>query len=549
VLLGFLLGLVLGWGLHAVLWQSAPGRPTEQKGILSQLRHPVVGIRLERAPLGEKEGISRPAEEWVARLGDRIRIQYGKESLRFVALEGRSSPISALLGLFLPEPRLYLNDRPLEPGVEITKLMKPEETLRYELVIRQSSGERPLGAISVHLQMDGKSWLARARLLLDPKDKRRCLEQALQANPEDTDILLALGRLLRDQKDVKSAIASFERIVQKEPSHVEARKALVELYWKNQPTKALKTLEALIKLDAEHRIDYYKQVALLQERLGLSSAETYRKILSLRKNDPEATQRIQQQYAQHLNQAKQWERKGDLRRAIRAAKQALEYQSTPEARKYLAGLYNNIGFAYAKEGNLRRAVANYLASLELDPNPATYLNLAQAYARSKKTSKAIDALKRAQALSPKDRNLQRGILLLWAELFLSEKEYGKAAEKYRALARLFPKDPEVHQALAAAYWKKGDLKGALSAYKKLIPLISSRPSKERAEVWKSVGDLHRLLGERGKDLKARLAHYDQALKAYEKAIDLNGKDKEAQELWEAVAEKRKELKIKLLQAS
>jgi tetratricopeptide (TPR) repeat protein len=132
---------------------------------------------------------------------------------------------------------------------------------------------------------------------------------------------------------------------------------------------------------------------------------------------------------------------------------------------------------------------------------------------------------------------------------MAQKDYGRAIQKFEALQTRHPEDPQVVRSLCMAYWKKGDHNNALLTMEKLPPLLASRPLTERAEVHRYIGDLHRIIGDGEKAPKARLEHYDRALKAYEKALDLNGKDKEAQKSWEEVAEERKALKIQMLQSS
>jgi tetratricopeptide (TPR) repeat protein len=453
------------------------------------------------------------------------------------------------MALLVATPGLYIEGSRVAPGVELGDFFEPERRLSYTLSLKSPDRKVPVASYQLELNVDAEGWLSRANVLEDPVTKSRCLERALVSQPNDPEILMALGELLWKQKETSQAIDRFERVLRSQPKNIAARKALAALYSESQPNKALDIYRALADLDPDGRLDHFKQIAKLQEQLGQSPADTYRKILSLKKNDPDAIEGIEGLYAQRVKRAQQWEAKGQLEKAIREMKLALEVQSTKEAREYLAALYNNLGYDVAKRGKYKDAIRVYEKSLKWNKDPVTYLNLADACRKTKQTTKGLEALRRAYALKPKEEEVSKSILLLWGELLMVKKDYERAVQKFKELRKRFPKDTQVTKALGMAYWQKGDHDNALNVLTQLSPLLSKHSAQERAETHRLIGDLHRLIGDREKEPKVRIGHYDRALKAYEQAIALNGKDKEALRHWEEVAEERKSLKIQMLQSS
>ncbi len=545
VLLSFLLGVGAGWFLHGYLSQGWTGSPSASS-LSGWLGYPLAGIRLEKASRGDA-GRER-AVAVLLRPGEKVSFKYGKESLRFISVERRSSPLAAFQVLISRAPLPYLGERAIEPGQEISPLLEPERSLSSTIALKASRDLPPLASFGVEMEMDTKAWLARAQGLKDFEARRTCLEKALEAEPEDVDLLMALGDLLAQHKDQKGAAERFQQVLSKNPHHVQAAKALCAVYLKGQPRKALEMYETLAKIDPENKLSHYKEMARLQERLGLSPAETYRKILAIQRNDPDAIRGLDTIYARHIEKAQEFEKKGDLTKAIQEMKLAMDLQATKETKGYLATLYSNLGFSLAQKGKLQEAISNYEASLRLDENPVTYLNLADAYAKSNRVDESLKAVEKAYGLKPKDAGVLRNILLLWGELLMAKKDYQHAIQRLEELHGRAPKDPQALKTLALAYWKKGDLPKALDLLKAIPPLIASGPKKDQAETHRLIGDLQRAMGDQEKDLKRRISRYDEALRSYKQALALD-KDKEVQKRMDELAEERKALQIRAFRSS
>lgn len=545
VLLSFLLGVGGGWFLHGYLSQGGTGLPSAPS-VSGWLGYPLAGIRVEKAPRGEAS--REKAAALLLKPGDKVSFKYGKESLRFLSVERRSSPLAAFQVLIFRPPVLYLEDRAIETGQDISSLLEPERSLSYTISLKASRDLPPVASFALEMEMDPQAWLARAQGLKDFEAQKISLEKALEAAPGDVDLLMALGNLLAQHKDQTAAAERFQQVLRRDPHHVEAAKALCAIYLKGQPRKALEMYETLAKIDPENRLSHYKEMARLQERLGLSPTETYRKILAIQRNDPDAIRGLDTLYARHIEKAQEWEKKGDMPKAIQEMKLAMDLQATKETKAYLATLYSNLGFSLAQKGKLQEAISNYEASLKLDENAITYLNLADAYAKNNRVDDALKAVEKAYNLKPKDAGVLRNVLLLWGELLMAKKDYQRAIQRLEEIHARAPKDPQLLKTLGLAYWKKGDLPKALDLLKAIPPLVASGPKKDQAETHRLIGDLQRAMGDQEKDLKRRISRYDEALKSYKQALALD-KDKEVQKRMDELAEERKALQIRAFRSS
>ncbi len=542
-----ILTFLVGLGAGGVLYHHLSSGSQEVSVLSGAFDYPVAGIRLEKSQ--REAGDAKLAVVLVLLPGETLRFKYGQERVRYLGVERGSSLWASFLSMLSSPPTLHLGEQPLEPGQDLARLLKPEKALSQALILKSSGAGAPAASFRLDVEMDAPAWFARARELKDPQDQRTCLEQAEGNDPGNVEILMTLANLLVEQKDNNGAVERYQQVLKKEPNHLEASKALATLYWKTQPKRALEIYDHLVKIEPEHRVDHYKQIARLQERLGLSPAETYRKILAIQKNDPDATRGLDNLYGKQVEKAQGLEKKGELLKAIQEMKQAQEIHPTKEGQAFLAALYNNLAFSLAQKGKFDEAIPYYEASLKLDENPVTCLNLADAYEKAKQLPNALKAVERAHGLKPKDPNVQKNLLLLWAELLLTKKDYVQAVSKLEELHGRFPKDPQILKSLGMAYWRKGDLPKALNALKALPPLMTSQPPKEQAEVHRLIGDLYRGLGDHEKDVKARINQYDQALKSYKQGLTLNKGDKEIQKRLDELAEERKSLRIRSLKSS
>ncbi len=546
ILVGFLLGVGLAGFLF---WEISPTTENvpRRSHSASLFSYPVEGIRIQRLAL-QKQGEQSEAS-WVLLREQTLRVMYGKESVRFVSVERAPSIWARALAVFLSPPGLYLEGSPIDPGQDLISFLAPEKSLVYELSLRDGPHGPALARFTLELQMSAETWAARARELKEPQAQRACLEQALRAEPGNVDLLMALGNLLWEQNEPLGAAQRFEEVLKHSPKHKEAARALASIYFKSKPKRALEMYKLLSDIDPDNRLDNLKHMAGLQERLGVSPAETYKKILAIQKNDPDARRGLDTLYAKKVEMAQQAEKKGNLSQAIEQMKQALELNPSKEGKAYLATLHNNLAYSLAKKAKFKEAIPHYEASLKLEESAITYLNLADAYSKAQEHSKALQSVEKAWALKPKEPEVLKNLLLLWAELLTQKKDYRGATAKLQELHAKFPKDAEVAKMLAAAYWNQKDLTKALEVLQKVPGLMASHPPKARAEIHAMLGDLYRALGDQEKNVKGRIARYDEALKEYKAALGLNKGDKQIQKKKEELESERMALVKRSLRSS
>jgi len=227
----------------------------------------------------------------------------------------------------------------------------------------------------------------------------------------------------------------------------------------------------------------------------------------------------------------------------------LELHPTKKGKAYLATLHNNLAYSLAKQGKYKEAIPHYEASLKLEESAVTHLNLADAYAKTKQIDNALKSLEKAWGMKPKEQEVVKNLLFLWAELLTQKKDLHGAIAKLKELHARFPKDPEAAKMLAAAYWNQKDLAKALEVLKKVPQLMSSHPPKARAEIHGMLGDLYRALGDQEKNVKGRISRYDEALKEYKAALVLNKGDTQIQKKKEELEKERMALVKRSLRAS
>ena len=539
----FIVGIGLGWlvrglGLQGGSFISIPS-----------FSYPVQSIQVEKISEENGEKTVLPAN---LKIDDKrpIYIRYHKETIRYEGLTTDDSFWSRILKRFSSPPVLFINDSPLSPGNELTPYFHPEQSLSYSLELRPPGKDEDQAEFNIILEMDAEAWLARAAEVEDPDIKKVCLQKAVELQPDDVGILMEYAGMLVKQGDEGGAAEIYRSVLQKEPGNVAAKTFLAAYYKKDDPQNALKLYEELADEDGANRLDHLKQVAQLQKRLGLSSLKTYQTILELNSNDTEAVEAVSDQYNKLIATAKKLEERNSLTKAIAAVKRAMQIHEDNEIKEYLAKLYYDRGKYRADRESYKEAIADYRSSLKWDDNPYTYLYLADSLQKVKDYDAAVAAVKKAESFNVQDDQLKTNLRILWGNILLSQNKSSEAVEKFEEVLKLKPKDPLVLKTLGTTYWKAGKLEKALDAYKELSKLIASNPAKDRAEIQRYIGDIHRSLGEKeNKDPKKQLRQYEEALKAYEQALALSKEDKDLQKRWEDMAEKRHELKIRILKSS
>jgi protein O-mannosyl-transferase len=146
---------------------------------------------------------------------------------------------------------------------------------------------------------------------------------------------------------------------------------------------------------------------------------------------------------------------GDYPQAIVYFKKAMSAESNDFPGVNQAQAYNNLGYVYLHEGDIKTAVADFDKALALRPNyPEAYFNLGRAFLTNNQPDVAADCFQRALALDP-------GVAEIHNKLAGALAQLGRPAEalaQYAEAMRLNPgleQNPSFLGALAAAYAQAG----------------------------------------------------------------------------------------------
>jgi tetratricopeptide (TPR) repeat protein len=223
------------------------------------------------------------------------------------------------------------------------------------------------------------------------------------------------------------------------------------------------------------------------ERLNLpAQAETeYAKAVMLRPGD----------FAAHNNYANLLFRRGDTQTALEEYKKAVALD--PNAVQPSV----NVGKIYAATGRPDLGIKEIETFLARNPHPEAYKSLGEIYISENKIDMALQAYKKALALSPEDV----GILSDLGTLTAATGDF-KLSENYLQRALLInPRSDELHRALGSTYQSQGLYQAALNEYLKVLEI-----NPENLFIHYHIGKLYQEGG-----------HLEEAVSEYEKAIKIN----------------------------
>lgn len=244
----------------------------------------------------------------------------------------------------------------------------------------------------------------------------KAYERGLQSEPENVELLNAMGFALFQQDLSEEAIGALERAVAVDPSHAKSHNNLALAYI---DLEELELAEAHYResLAVEPHPAIYNDLGFVLEQQGLpfEAATAYRKSLEL---EPNAA-------ITHRNLASALARSGDLSEAEIHFNRALALEPTAEAylglgfvqwqsgrlddgiastRKAIAdkadlgAAYDQLGAMLIQQGKLEEAIAVYRELAGAFPSAASYTRLAEVLERMGKTDEARAALQSARRL-------------------------------------------------------------------------------------------------------------------------------------------------------
>ncbi|MDJ0866315.1 MAG: tetratricopeptide repeat protein [Myxococcota bacterium] len=213
----------------------------------------------------------------------------------------------------------------------------------------------------------------------------RSYRRGLEAEPENVELLNALGFALFQQGKSREAVAALEKALVVDPKHAKAHNnmALASI-----DIGELELAEAHYResLAIEPQAAIHNDLGFVLQRQGLTeeAVEHYRQALAL---DPESS-------AAYYNLGTSLAESGEYEAAERQIRAALE-------RKPTAQTYTGLGFVLWKQGRVDDAVASLNAAIEADPEyAAAYDQLGTILAEQGRLGDAVTNFRRVVRIRP-----------------------------------------------------------------------------------------------------------------------------------------------------
>ena len=156
-----------------------------------------------------------------------------------------------------------------------------------------------------------------------------------------------------------------------------------------------------------------------------------------------------------------------------------------------ARVYNNLGHAYQRAGNMSAAIENWRTTLALEPDhPKASYSLGLAMVQQNRYDEAEVHLLQAVKMMPDIADVHNTL----GVLSLKQNQIGPAIDHLRTAVKLDPRNSAAHNNLGAALARQGRLNEAFEQYR-----IALKLNPEYAEAYNNVG---MLLLRKGRDAEA-----------------------------------------------
>ena len=332
------------------------------------------------------------------------------------------------------------------------------------------------------------------------------LRKQLETNPTNARTHYLLGTIYDDKGDTELAVTSFKVCLEIDPDFHPARETLLQVYQRvGLSQQAVDLLEETLKQMPSS--NDYNTIGVMYYRTGDidQSIAAFRKSLEMNPYDPTPRNNLYQIFRE----------RGMKALSIKAyEKAALYFGEALQFKPEDALLYRLMGDAYAREGDLRNAIAHYRKAFEFDPadleikqNLAGYLsNHGVQLTDAQRWEEAIAAYREALQLTPTLNIAYANLVdVLWkrANAYRKSGHTDKAISSYLELIQVAADAADAHSLLGELYLKKG-------AYPQAIEAFQSAFAVKRGN------------GQYRKNLVAAYHHYAQHLDSkerYNEAID------------------------------
>ncbi len=294
----------------------------------------------------------------------------------------------------------------------------------------------------------------RSNLYLKMGNPSKALEDAqafVQANPKDTDAHLLLSSIHNMMGQQNAAILVLEKVLKDYPTHEEALLNLASMQMNDEPAKAIRSLQKLVKINPGATEAYYS-LGLIYQKMGEpeSSRKMFEKVIQL---DSESVPSLVL-----LGQMK--ESAGLTEAAVPYYERAL--QKMPEN----LALRIQLVLLYAQKSDFNN-IENLLEVFK--DNPAAPIEaklwLGIVYENKKEWAKALQYYRQAH-----DENQSAELLIRIASLYSHLGDGKNATKTLREIVKRDPNSSQFHYFLGLAYMDLKDYSKAAKIFRKSIAL-------------------------------------------------------------------------------
>lgn len=359
-----------------------------------------------------------------ARVGRELMVAYPKEPIYY----------SKLIDLYenngqAEKARLVLDEMqkkfPTDPSLLLSlasNALKKEDTAGYQRYVRQAITNKTLDA-TIQLQLLGPYLSGFASDSSQRVEALSLMEEIATQHPDNSDVILAYGRILSYNNKKEMASVQFQKAVALQPNKFSSWEQL--LYALTTPEDA----DSLLKWSAK------------AARLFPNQALVY-----------------------YLSGVGYFNKK-DFKKAINSLTRALDLEPE-EKTEERSDIYTLLGDIYNTTQQFSLSDSNYNEALALNPNNATVLNNYAYYLSLRKAN-----LDKAASMSKKSLEIRPGEATFLDTYGWVLYQQGKYKEAIGYIQKAIDKDPNDADAslwehLGAALFKTGDKTGALKAWQK-----------------------------------------------------------------------------------
>jgi tetratricopeptide (TPR) repeat protein len=345
-----------------------------------------------------------------------------------------------------------------------------------------------------------------ARLYAEGGDVKRAAEllEAVPVSDRTTKEEFALGAAYEQLKDMKQAIAAYQRSVDMEPENLDATRSLAQaLLADNQLDEALKQFKQLADADPEDTSSL-DRISEIERRKG-NYTEALATVRKARAKNPESLE-------SGYNEGLLLDVLGRYDEAVATYQKMVDLTEhangayTQEEKANRSIFLERLAAVYHEENKTPEAIATFQKMIDLGGDPAKrgYQGEVDTYRDAKMFDKATDVCRKAVAANPDDHDLK--LLLAWQLADTGKLDEGLAMANSLLTGK--PGDREVYLQISQIQLRLKHWKEAEDALTKAEPFAVK--DEDKANLFFQKGSL----AEREK-------HYEQAEQLFHKVLEID----------------------------